>query len=475
MLDSITSQATRLSPTQRRLLLERFEGRLKIAPHLTRKLVSFQSNKTEPIYRWVKYKEGFSADLVRHFLSEYFPKSGRLLDPFAGSGTSLFAGRELGWESHGIELLPVGIFIAEARKSLENLDANELAALIERLPNELVALKHFKHQFEHIPITRFAFSDETEGKLNKFLSFCETINSENLRTILRLAAFAVLEDISFTRKDGQYLRWDSRSERSLRTSFHKGPILPFDEAIFSKLHQILNDLPLVNLRPNGQVGRANSCHVNLIEGSCLKVLPGLPSGYFDCVLTSPPYCNRYDYTRTYALELVYLGFDNEEIKGLRQALLSCTVENKDKIAQLKAIYDTIDRVGRFDTVMAAYHQSGAMDEVNSTLNKLNADGRLNNPNIPRMVRNYFLELCFVIFELSRVMRRGGYCIIVNDNVRYGGEEIPVDLILSEFAERFGLTVEKILVLPRGKGNSSQQMGIYGRTEIRKCVYVWRKQ
>jgi len=31
------------------------------------------------------------------------------------------------------------------------------------------------------------------------------------------------------------------------------------------------------------------------------------------------------------------------------------------------------------------------------------------------------------------------------------------------------------VLPRGKGNGSQQMGNYGRAEIRKCVYLWQKR
>ncbi|MCL6097693.1 MAG: hypothetical protein M1391_03865 [Bacteroidetes bacterium] len=45
----------------------------------------------------------------------------------------------------------------------------------------------------------------------------------------------------------------------------------------------------------------------------------------------------------------------------------------------------------------------------------------------------------------------------------------------EFAERFGFEVKKIFVLPRGKGNSSQQMGNFGRTEIRKCVYLWQKK
>jgi hypothetical protein len=59
--------------------------------------------------------------------------------------------------------------------------------------------------------------------------------------------------------------------------------------------------------------------------------------------------------------------------------------------------------------------------------------------------------------------------MVNDNVRYHGEEIPVDLILSDFVEQAGLVTNKIRVLPRGKGNSSQQMGKWGRMELRKCV------
>ncbi len=47
--------------------------------------------------------------------------------------------------------------------------------------------------------------------------------------------------------------------------------------------------------------------------------------------------------------------------------------------------------------------------------------------------------------------------MVNDNVQYCGEEVPVDLILSDFAASAGLMVENIWVLPQGKGNSSQQM------------------
>lgn len=64
--------------------------------------------------------------------------------------------------------------------------------------------------------------------------------------------------------------------------------------------------------------------------------------------------------------------------------------------------------------------------------------------------------------------------MVNDNVKYNGLEIPVDLILSNIADEFSLKTEKIWVLPKGKGNSSQQMKKHGRTELRKCVYIWKK-
>ena len=70
--------------------------------------------------------------------------------------------------------------------------------------------------------------------------------------------------------------------------------------------------------------------------------------------------------------------------------------------------------------------------------------------------------------------RGGRVFMINDNVCYHGEEVPVDLILSYFAEQYGFRCRAIWTLPRGKGNSSQQMGRFGRREIRKCVYDWEK-
>ena len=69
---------------------------------------------------------------------------------------------------------------------------------------------------------------------------------------------------------------------------------------------------------------------------------------------------------------------------------------------------------------------------------------LNNNNIPNLVENYFYEMCFVVFELARTLTPGGHVIMVNDNVQYVGEEVPVDLILSDFAASAGLVVTWLL-------------------------------
>jgi hypothetical protein len=391
----------------------------------------------------------------------------------------VFSGQELGWQSYGIELLPVGTFVMKTREALNNLDVKEFKKTVSVIWNELSLITEHNKQINHVSITKDAFPDDTEESLNKYLSYCLDIPDENIQTLLKFAAFTVLEEISYTRKDGQYLRWDYRCKRDLAGKpFDKGKILNFEEAVKNKLNQIVQDLSPVqsnSLFPQFDTHVKERTSVKIIEGSCLEELPKFENDTFDFIITSPPYCNRYDYTRTYALELIYLGYDSDEIRNLRQSMVSCTVENKEKVEFLRNFYESIGKIDSFEQVLNVYDNSAAMVEVNTILDELNKLGELNNNNIPRMVKNYFFELCFVIYEMARITKSGGYCVMVNDNVRYGGEEIPVDLILSEFAENFGYNVNKILVLPKGKGNSSQQMGNFGRTEVRKCVYLWQKK
>jgi DNA modification methylase len=465
---------------ERDKLFGKYADKIEKTEEFSRKTVSFQANKLEPVYRWFKYKEGFSAILVKNLLKKYCPTGGNVLDPFAGAGTTLFASRDLGWDATGIELLPVGAFVMDVRQAIEKLDLDNFINKVATFWPLVQAIEPIKIYIQHIPITKDAFPPDTDRLLNKYIAYCHEIKEESQHKLFLFAAFSILEEISFTRKDGQYLRWDHRSSRTLKGSFDKGKIYSFEEAIKRKLNQIVDDLTknkdtayellTQEIKPEMLPGK-----IEIIQGSCLDLLPDINADHFDFVVTSPPYCNRYDYTRTYALELVFLGYTNTEVRELRQNMLSCTVENKEKVEYLRILYSARNQDKAFEKIMQVYESIDAMTEVNNILEELKVQGKLNNKGIARMVKNYFLEMCFVIYELSRTVKSQGYIALVNDNVRYGGQEIPVDLILSEFASCFDMEIERIFVLLQGKGNSSQQMGEHGRTEVRKCIYLWRKK
>src|SRR5205823_8116034 len=110
---------TVLADRSRRLLLHaRFAPLIATDTKITRSMVSFQANKTTPFYRWFKYREGFSSELVTSLLDRFQPKTQPpwcVLDPFAGAGATLTTSTKAGWEATGIELLPVGTAAIRAR------------------------------------------------------------------------------------------------------------------------------------------------------------------------------------------------------------------------------------------------------------------------------------------------------------------------------------------------------------------------
>lgn len=116
-----------------------------------------------------------------------------------------------------------------------------------------------------------------------------------------------------------------------------------------------------------------------------------------------------------------------------------------------------------------------LNEVTNALKQREEHGDLNNDGIIRMVQGYFTELAFVYAEIYRVCAPGATIAFVNDNVRYGGEVIPVDFLSSLLAEQFGFIVEKIYCLRQRKGNSSQQMAKFGKVSLRKSITIWKKE
>ena len=450
-----------------RELYKYFTNKFCVERSLSRSLVSFQDNKAKEIYRWYKFKEAFSASLIEYLLEKYDIVNGTVLDPFAGSGTTLFAVSEKGMNADGIELLPIGQQIISTRELLESqFTAEDFAALKKYSIEKPWKGSNSRISLQDLRITKNAYPDETREAIEKFLFACKREN-ERVQSVLVFALLCILESVSYTRKDGQYLRWDFRSGRQRgKKPFDKGTIFSFDRAICNKIDEIIFDLNDHGKQMCFFGSKKLRGNINLYCGSCLDIMPSLSDGKYDAIITSPPYCNRYDYTRTYALELALLGTGEQELAHLRQQMLSCTVENRAK--------DLLKIQPRWKRAIDVADNQTLLQAILRYLDDQKSQGVLNNKGIPRMVRGYFYEIACVIFELSRVLKPNGILLMVNDNVRYAGASISVDMILSDIAEGLGFNIENILILPDDKGNSSQQMGEHGREPLRKCVYVWRK-
>ena len=104
----------------------------------------------------MKYKEAFSSELVGFFLNRFGACNGKMpqiLDPFAGTGTTLTATAQKGWKATGIELLPVGVAAMKARMKAAKINLVAFEKQIKRLEhfplNSFISGFRFSHLLNH--------------------------------------------------------------------------------------------------------------------------------------------------------------------------------------------------------------------------------------------------------------------------------------------------------------------------------------
>lgn len=471
--------------THRQELEKKYTQILSVTTKFDRRSVSYQLSKKDKLHSWLKYKEGFSADLVNILLDDMEAQPGDLvMDPFMGSGTTALVCQMRGIDSIGFDIMPISAVSIKAKANVMKYDINEIKEMQQAF-STLELPKGYSRTTPYITITDTAYPEYNEKFIQYATEWIEGSHfSDIAKNLFVLCMVNSLERCSYTWKSGQYLSWDSRSKKVQRANASRAAsgkkLLPeqqvrddienIQDAVKAELAHVIADITAIQEQGVQDV----KAGIDFRQNSVLFELPTLPENTLKGVITSPPYCNRYDYTRTYALELVYLGLGEEQIKQMRQDLLSCTVESKPKIEVLRDFYSSIGAADRFDHILHTIEGNETFQEIRRALAKRKDAGELNNNGVIRMVEGYFTELAFIYAELYRICKPGALVAFVNDNVRYGGEVIPVDFLSTSFAEQFGFLPEKVYCLRQQKGNSSQQMKKYGRVALRKSITIWRK-
>lgn len=408
------------------------EENLKLA-----RQVSYVGNKSIPLLRIYRFKEAFSLGLVNQFLDRFKAAPGDVVfDPFAGIGTTLFAAMLRGLPSVGIDKLPVAAFVAETLPKFLLIEPGSIAATFDRLSGSIDS--HEPAPFaDDVSIMSIAFKEPTLTRLRKWKAAIDTLSSP-IREVFLLLFLSILESTSYASNDGQFLRLKPK----------KKPVSP-DVALLRKVLQAETDLIAIEhmwperIRYIESTPRVYQADARDLSGLQFAERPTI-------LITSPPYPNRYDYTRSYCLELCFAFVRNfEELKAVRFGILRSHIESKFEKDD-KPCHPVIAEV----------------------LNNLQGK-KLNNPRIPIMLTAYFVDMEKSIYEWSRVLAPGAKVAMVVDNVRFEGQLVPVDLVLSDLAERHGFRVEGILIA-RYKGNSSQQMGRFGRIPVRESILLWSK-
>lgn len=381
-----------------------------------------------PIHRWFVYPHSYSHTLVERIIGHWgLTHTDRILDPFVGAGTTLLSARQAGMPATGLDVLPLSVLVSNVKVraySAEHLE-QERNRFFARLPGIPPAAPA-----SDLPLLQKAFSEAAWRWLAYLKERVATIDSQPTREFFLLAMLRTARQLCGATSDGGWLRWSDRKPSGRAAPLRMRKIV--DQMIADvQCHPMPAALP-------GQHWSAKLGDARFLPDSL---------GQFTAVICSPPYPNRHDYSRVFAPELLTGFVDGEQLKQLRYASFRSHIEARDpEYAQdgyrpPQALRHALDRLG---------------------------DAPITNPRVIPMVEGYFRDTFETLRLLKGHLRKGSKLAFVVGNVRHAGVMVEVDECLARIGESLGYRRLGIWVL-RLRGNSAQQMGIFGRSPARESI------
>jgi len=253
-----------------------------------------ERERTKHVHRLHPYLGKYIPQLVEELFRRHVPAGGRVLDPFAGSGTTLVQALESGLDSVGIDIAAFNCLLMRAKT-----DAHDPFRLEHDIRDALARFERGEGRAgPSSAYVRTWFAPQARRDLLRFRSLIGDHESRDvLRVVLaRAARSARLTphfDLDVPRAPQTEPYWCHKHRRICR---------PVERADHFVRRYALDTL--ARLKSFGRLRQRRDVHVLHGDARTLA-LPGL----FDAIVTSPPYPGLIDYheQHRYAYELLGLG------------------------------------------------------------------------------------------------------------------------------------------------------------------------
>lgn len=391
-----------------------------------------------PAHEWYRFVLSYPPHLVRDYLSRFqMTTESTVLDPFCGTGTTIVECKKQGIASVGIEAHPMSHFASQVKTNWgtapqrlldtartiadEALSTLESSGIVD--DPEPWLLREDGPEFELLSL-----APEALGLLLR-----DSISPLPLHKVLVL--HGSIERHATPAVRGPLLLALAKALVTSVGNLHFGPEVGVgpkkeDAPVISTWLRLVESMAddLVGLRRL----TAGSSVVHHADSRSMLAL--LPERSIDAVITSPPYPNEKDYTRTTRLESVILGFfkSKQELQALKKGkLLRSNTRNVYK--------------GDDDHTWVAQHPevqriAKAIEDRRIELGKTSGFERL----YAKVTTLYFGGMARHFSELRRCLKPGArLAYVVGDQASYLRVMIRTGQILAGLAEELGYEVEGI--------------------------------
>ena len=279
-----------------------------------------ERERTKHVHRLHPYLGKFVPQLVEALLGRYVRPGGRVLDPFAGSGTTLVQCLESGYDAVGVDVAAFNCLLTRVKTARH--DPFQLQTDIRDILGRGGRSSRRPHGY-----VKEWFAPRAAAELLHFRSLVEEYASaEVLRVVLaraaRSARLTTHFDLEFPRMPQREPYWCHKHRRECTPVQEAGKFL--NRYLLDTLERITAFQRVRSTGRGAEIVHADSSDV-VLEGA------------FDAILTSPPYPGLIDYHEQHRYAYELLGLDDRRDRELGAATLGTS---------RGALEDYVDGIGR---------------------------------------------------------------------------------------------------------------------------------